>query len=328
MRLLYPIVGVAVLAAASAAWWAFPPEPTSVLRSCQSPLARVEQAAAPELGPRIERWRLLDARGDTVRALWRPAPPEVRAPWTLVLLGGAMTGDRAALLLPADLPAHVLAVDWPWSGPRRLSAWSFAREHLAIRSAVLRAPAALALAMEALSAEPRVAPSRIALLGASLGVPPALAALALTDSPKALVLIHGAADLEGLVRHALEGRVRPGALRAFLAAYVARLVHPLEPALHLERAVRVPTLIISAGADEWLHPSGVAMLETGIPAASIVRHGGGHVLPKQRELIAEISRDVMGWLDRLDSPHVASEPRAERILADDLGPHAAGHTRN
>lgn len=306
MKIRHLLIGaaavVAALAAAAAAWWLAPHDPIAELRARQSPLARVERSAAPDLGARIERWRLLDARGDTVRALWRPAPAETPAPWTLVLLGGARTGDRAVLLLPPDLPANVLAVDWPWSGPRRLSAGRFVREHLAIRSALLRTPAALALAVDALSGEPRVERARIALLGASLGVPPTLAALVLTDAPAALVLVHGAADVEGLVRHALAERVRPAALRALLAAYVARLVRPLEPALHFERAGRVPTLVVSAGADDWLHPAGVAQLESGIAGASIVRHGGGHVLPKQQEIIAEISSDVLVWLDNLDSP--------------------------
>src|SRR5437867_11711045 len=101
-------------------------DPGPVLERHHSPLARVWRSAAPGLGARVERWRLVTARGDTVRALWRSAPPGVPDPWTAVMLGGFQTGERAALLLPEGAPFHVLAVDWPLRGPRTLTPAEFA----------------------------------------------------------------------------------------------------------------------------------------------------------------------------------------------------------
>ena len=65
---------------------------------------------------------MVDERGDTFTGLWRAAVRGAGDPraeseatnqlWTVVLLGGFFSGDRAALLLPERLHAHVLAVDW------------------------------------------------------------------------------------------------------------------------------------------------------------------------------------------------------------------------
>lgn len=213
-------------------WWALPPDPVAVLQRHWSPLARVERVVAPEVGAPIERWRMITAAGDTVTGLWRAAPPGTPRPWTIVMLGGLQTGDRAVLLLPSQTAAHALAVDWPWSGRRTLSAWEIAERLAAIQDAVLRSPAVLAVGVEAVTRQSEVDPSRVAVLGASLGVPPAVAALRLPPAPHALVLIDGAADLEVLLRAALIRERVPGALAAPLAALGFRLIRPLEPSLH------------------------------------------------------------------------------------------------
>ncbi len=309
--LILPVL--TVLASGIGAWWIFPPDPGDVLRAERAPLARVERTTAPELGKGAETWRLIDARGDTVLARWQPAPRGTRNPWTVVMMAGVQTGERALLLLPRSMPANVLAVNWPWSGPRRLSPWDFVKEHLAIRSAVLRSPAALALGIEALGREPGVTRSRIALLGASIGVAPALAALELTDVPGAVVLVDGAADIECLMRHVLAGHVRPALARALLAAYGARLVFPLEPALHLDKAARIPTLVLSAVSDERLPAPAIDALLAGMPAANVVMHGGGHILPERPALIRELTNEIVRWLDGLGAGTSGRGPAPTRV---------------
>jgi hypothetical protein len=171
-------------------------DPVRGLERRARPVTAVLRDDAPDLGPRIERWRIVLAGGDTVRALWRRAPQNVVRPWTVVLMGGLHTGDRAALVLPDDTPAHALAVDWPWRGPRKMSVMRFVFSLPAIREALLRSPAAMASGLEAVARSAEVDTSRIVALGASLGAPVALAALRVSNDARALVLIDGGAGLD------------------------------------------------------------------------------------------------------------------------------------
>src|SRR5262245_38120168 len=184
--------------------WAGERDPAPILRRYSSPPVRLERRPAPTLGARVQRWLLISARGDSVNALWRPAPARAKNPWTVVLMGGFGTGDRAALLLPQDSLYNTLAVNWPWSGKRRLTPAEFTMKLPAIQQAVLRSPAVLALGVEAVIRTRGVDPSRIALVGASLGAYPALAALRITGAPDAVVLVDAGADLELLMREGLE----------------------------------------------------------------------------------------------------------------------------
>ncbi|MFI5370599.1 MAG: hypothetical protein ACHQ52_03500, partial [Candidatus Eisenbacteria bacterium] len=270
MLLIASSVGLLLTLAVATWWWAHPPDPATELRARDHPLARLERVAAPELGARVERWRMIAADGDTVSGLWRgPAPATTRnhpsatptgagaisasgqpaAPpsWVVVLLGGIGTDDRAALLIPDSLAVGVLAVSWPWKGSRRMGRWEFIARSPAIREAMLRAPAAMARGVAAARHE---APgARVALLGASLGAPPTIAALALTR-PDALVIVDGAADLRALLRSETSRALGGGKVAALLApaagALAARLVSSLEPERHGAEAHGIPTLVLDA----------------------------------------------------------------------------------
>ena len=303
-------VAALALAALAAAWWWWPPDPIRVLRAHAPALARVEREPAPLLGARVQHWRLISSAGDTATALWRGAPPGTAAPWTVVLLGGLHTGDRAVLLLPPDGPFNALAVDWPWHGPRRLTPWRFVLEAPAIRTAVLRSPGVLARGVEAAVRAPEVDEERIALLGASLGVPPALAALRLTRAPRALVLVDGAADLRALLETGLEREQIPAVLAAPLAALGSRLVRPLEPSLHVGAAARLPVLLINGEADEFLPRAAVRRLQQGLPHARVRWRPGPHLRPGRAQLIADLASEVVGWLETL--PRGARSPRPGR----------------
>src|SRR5207344_1836374 len=100
--------------------------------------------------------------------------------WVVVLLGGIGTDDRSALLVPDSLPVGVLAVSWPWKGSRQMSPHEFLLRVPAIRVALLETPGAIARGVEAAR---RACPgARVALIGASLGVPPTVAALPLANA--------------------------------------------------------------------------------------------------------------------------------------------------
>uniref|UniRef100_A0A832I5S7 Alpha/beta hydrolase n=1 Tax=Eiseniibacteriota bacterium TaxID=2212470 RepID=A0A832I5S7_UNCEI len=288
---------IALIALALAAWWLWPSDGVAELRARHAPLVRVLRAPRPDLGPGVERWVMVTARGDTVRGLWRPAPGAGR--WTAVLLGGIGTGDRAALLVPPGLGVSVLAIEWTWDGPRRLGALGLLANAGAIRDAALASPAALATGLEAAARAPGVDTARVALLGVSLGVPPALAALWLSSVPDAVALVHGAGDLAMPFARGLErAGVRPGLARAG-GALAARLLRPLEPWRNARAARGVPVLLVNSDADELLPRPSIARLHAALPHATVRWEDGAHIRPQQRDRIARLSARVLDWLERL-----------------------------
>ncbi len=286
-------------------WWTHPPDPTLSLLAHRGFTGAILREPAPELGERLERWRIVPTHGDTLRGLFRAASPEARAragsrPWAVVMLGGIGTGDRAALLLPESLAVDALAMDWPWRGERRMPWHAFLRRVPAMRHALMHSPAALAHGAEALRRER--APTRVALLGASLGSPIAVAALRLGPAD-ALVLVDGMADLESLLESELRRTLPHGWLDAVLAPPLAvlgaRWVHALEPSRHAEAAERVPTLLLDAEAEERYPGESVRALHRALPHAERRTHPGAHLRPENAAQVRAIIAQVDGWLAAL-----------------------------
>ncbi len=271
-------------------------DPVRGLERRARPVITVLRDDAPDLGPRVERWRIVLAGGDTVRALWRRAPDHVMRPWTVVLMGGLHTGDRAALVLPDDTPANALAVDWPWRGPRKMSVMRFVFSLPAIREALLCSPAAMASGLEAVARSGEVDTSRIVALGASMGAPVALAALRVSNDARALVLIDGGAGLDVLLR-AEAARYLPAWVAAWAGPLAAWLVRPLEPALHAPVARTLPTLLINARADERLPPGVIERLHAALPNAEVRWRESQHIRPDRSEMIREMTAGIVSWLD-------------------------------
>ncbi len=277
-------------------------DPHRAIARRASRVATVERASAPELGRRVERWRIVTAAGDTLSALWRGAPPGVSRAWTVVLLGGIGTDDRAALVVPAETPANVLAMRWPWRGPKRMGVARFLAAIPAIREALLRAPGVLAAGAEAAARAPEADAGRIALLGASLGSAPAIAAARLVPDSVAILVLDGGADLRHLLRHEL-GRQRVNARVAGPAArFAAWLVGPLEPRRHAEALRGHRVLFLNARRDERLPEGSAGRLHALFPGARVVWRDAPHVRPGQVEEIAGIAARAVEWLEEAPRP--------------------------
>jgi hypothetical protein len=289
-------------------WWSDQPDGVDVLRAYRSPMALVARSPLPVIGPRVERWTMVDERGDTFTGLWRAALPRAAhakaeseatgRPWTAVLLGGFYTGDRAALLLPETLHVHALAVDWPWNGPRKLSAIQFVSLLPAIRRAVLRSPAVLALGVDAVSRQPEVDATRIALIGASLGVPSTVAALELTSAPVACALVYGGADIETWMSHALTRHGRSDRVARMVACLAFAFVRPLEPALHSAAAAKLRMLILNARSDEFVPLAVAEALHRAFPQAAVRWKEGRHLAGRRGTVVDDLAAEVEAWLEK------------------------------
>jgi pimeloyl-ACP methyl ester carboxylesterase len=271
--------------------------PRGALVRRTQPVVHVLREPLPGLGLGVERWRIVLANGDTVRALWRRSTGSAETPWTVVLMGGLHTGDRAALILPEGTTAHVLAVDWPWTGPRRMSVVRFVVSLPAIREALLRTPGTLAAGLAAVRASGEVDRERVASLGASLGAPIAVAALSVGDRPAALVLIDAGGDLCTMLR-AEADRYAPGWIAAIAGPIAAWLVRPLEPEVHASAAAGLPTLLLGAQNDERL-PAGVReRMHALVPHAEARWREGPHIRPHQEATIEALTAEIAEWLER------------------------------
>jgi predicted alpha/beta hydrolase family esterase len=278
-------------------------------------MVSVARTLEPELGPHVERWMMVDERGDTFTGLWRGALPHKVAeaecgvadrPWTAVLLGGFRSGDRAALLLPETLHVHILAIDWPWKGPRNLNAVQFLSSLPAIRRAALRSPAALALGVDAVSRQPEVDATRIAIVGASLGVPITIASLELTSVPAACALIYGGADIKAWMSHALAHHGTPARLAALVARLAFTFVRPLEPALHKAAAAKLRLLIMNARNDQFVPPAVAEALHRAFPEALVRWKEGRHLGGGSSRMIDDLAAEIEVWLGSstcTETPH-------------------------
>src|SRR5262245_44476385 len=284
-------------------------DPAPELFKHYAPLAKVERRPAPSLGFRVQRWIMVSARGDTAYALWRGASPRMQRPWSAVLLGGFNTGDKAALLVPEDTTLNTLGVNWPWRGKRRMTPAEFAVALPAIQRACMRSPAVLALGAEAVARTPGVDPGRIVLVGASLGAAPALAALRLTGAPDALVLVDGGADIERMIQAALQNEGWMSAPAAVSAAGAYQWLWPLEPALNAPAAARIPVLLLNSSSDQRIPRESIQKLQAALPHATVRWRTGPHIEVNQKNVFAQLVRDVNAWL-RGTEPPAASRPRA------------------
>ncbi len=317
----------AALAGGSVAWWwTHPEDPSAELRAHAPRVARVLREPFGVRG--LERWRLVMESGDTLTGLWRPDPrgrpsgdsargSEGAAPiggaaaggdssrasvnaaptgWAAVMMGGLVTGRHTALLLPDDLPVAVLALEWPWHGPRRMSPLKLLAAAPDIRRAVLAAPGVFAAGIDALEWTGCGSRARIVSVGVSLGVPVAVAALRVGPRPAALVLVDGAADLAAMIARGLEREGTPAWLAAPLARLGARLIRPLEPSLHGDAGRGLRVLMINSRDDERLPRRAIERLHTAFPGAEVRWREGGHVRPSRRETLKAVAYEICAWL--------------------------------
>lgn len=284
-------------AAAGLIWWnQAPPE---------GPLIVTRVAVAPDSSPaltyRLDRVTLTTSSGRQVTcALRRPARPS--APHSrigVVLLGGIETGRRAATLVAPDFDGLVLSCDYPWGDPTRLSTLRFLLTLPAIRRDVLATPDALRVAADYLLSREEVDTSRLAAVGASLGVPPVSGWAARDRRAAAVALVMGGADLAEILEANLGGQVRWRVLRRPVAALLGWLLRPIDPGRTIGFVAPRPVLIIGAVGDERIPRRSTALLfdAAGEPR-TLQWVGGRHMLPRDTLLLRSITDSTLAWVTR------------------------------
>lgn len=225
-----------------------------------------------------------------LRAL-RPATRAGRLP-VMIVLGGHRTGRDAVELIGDVRERAVVALDYPYEGPRSVRGlWQTVAALPEIREALLDAPPALSLALDWLHRQPWVDRDRVAIVGVSLGVPFAAAAAARDSRFTALAVVHGAADNRRWLEANLSRRIEAGIFRESVATVLNWLAYG--PAYDTSRNIAAvsprPVLIVGAREDERVPAGATERLFEAAREPKALRFSGGlHVGPGRSDVIGEL----------------------------------------
>ncbi len=225
----------------------------------------------------------------------------------IVILGGSRTGRRAAELVPDAGPVVLAALDYPYGGSNKLRGISIAAALPRIRGALLDTPPALWLALDYLLQLPFIDPTRVELVGVSLGAPLVTVAGALDPRFRRVWAIHGGGRPDRMIDVSLAGEV-PDFLRPPLASFGGLLVAPLAPEGFAARIAPRPLILVNA-TDDLRIPRDcvVALYEAARAPKEQIWLAGGHVRPDATEQLRELVDLVSSRLgDELPASSVGS----------------------
>jgi hypothetical protein len=215
----------------------------------------------------------------------------------IVLQGGIGTGRRAVLTIDSTYAGVAISCDYPFRDPSRRSSLSFLAGLPRTRAELLSTPQALSLAADYLAQRPDVDTTRLAAVGASLGVPPVAAWAATDPRPRAVALVYFGADLGGILGINLRRRIGAGWLRALVGGALGLCLRPLEPSRTVAALAPRPLLVIGASDDERIPARFVRSLyDAAREPKRLVLFPGRHLHPTDAALIAGLTDSTLAWL--------------------------------
>ncbi len=134
------------------------------------------------------------------------APPPRGRP-LCVLLGGMETGRKALRFVPDTQGCLVVALSYPYAGPRKPKGLAVLGAAADIRAAVRDTPPAVQLALDWLLTLPDVDPTRVELVGVSLGAPFVCIAGALDPRFGRVFALHGGGDVPAMLDAGLRRKI-------------------------------------------------------------------------------------------------------------------------
>lgn len=258
--------------------------------------------------------RLRDRRG-VVHEGWLRLVPAPVTGWPryqpVIVMGGIGTGRRAAQVVPCPPGFAILAVDYPYDGPRAPTRDEVLRHLPEIHRAAHDAPGGVGAAIDYLRARRDMSRDGALVLGASFGVPFVVRGLA--DLPRArdaggrdlgpagvraVALLFGGAELPSMVRYRM--REAPAWERETAAAGVALFFSDLEPGRHVARIAPRPLLLVNGNRDEFVsvHAAEALWAAAGEPKHRIWLDSR-HLQPDAESLLRDLVSRTLAWLATL-----------------------------
>ncbi len=211
----------------------------------------------------------------------------------LVMLGGHRTGKDAVDLVDDTGDVAYVALDYPYDGSRSLrGVWQYSKAIPDFQRAFLDTPPSLSVVIDWLLNQEWVDPSRIELLGISLGVPFAAVAGALDERYRRVWLVHGGADNMSWVMHASRNTIGNENIRRMAAASLLFLVYgrSFDTERWIQEIRPRPLIVIAARDDERVPVIAqrpfVDAAENGI--AELIWTTGLHVDPGRPDVLQEL----------------------------------------
>lgn len=274
--------------------------------------------APPAGGGTLRLVRLRDPRG-TVHEAWLRLPPPAAPAGApagplvpVVIVGGIGTGRAAATLVPCPPGYALLALDYPYRGPRAPTRDELIAAVPEIHRAAHATPRGVAATIHWLRGRPDMDRRGALVVGASFGVPFVLRGIARLPRDRApggedqgpagvraVCLLYGGADLPNLVRYRM--RDRPGWEREAAAWGLALLFSDLEPARWIGRVAPRPVLFINGARDELVGEANARLLhaKAGEPKA-VVWIDSEHMRPEADDLLVELVERARRWFEEVD----------------------------
>lgn len=230
----------------------------------------------------------------------------------LAVFGGFQEAGKVLDLIDPPEPVVLASFDYPFEGERRFRFPSGLKLLPRMKGTIVDTLRGVPLALRVLAAHRRVDPTRITLLGASVGAPFALVGASESEFARGLVLIHGFGQvpetIEAQLRHFWfrEGSSVPG----FLAGPISWLLSrgawiylgedsPENRALNLKPEQKI--FVVDASDDSFIPaPAREAqwLALKNSPAGSVDRLilPGDHLQPGAQDLIRTIMARVVEWM--------------------------------
>jgi hypothetical protein len=222
-------------------------------------------------------------------------PPDGGTRLPAYLIAAGVETGRRAVTFPDVRDAVLLACDYPLNVPTRLEPSFFWRGLPELRRALIDSPATLLLAIDYLAGRPDVDPRRIAVVGASFGVPSATVAAALDGRVRAVALLYGGGDLPLLFAHNFD--LGSKAADRLGRALVWILTRPVEPTRYAGAISPRPALVVSSPSDPFIPRASAAALHAALREPKEIRwipldHFAAF---HERDLLAELTRLTAEW---------------------------------
>lgn len=211
-----------------------------------------------------------------------------------LVLGGHRTGEDAVDLF-GEVSGHaIVGIDYSYEGPEKARGFiEVARTIPLARKAILDTIPAVSLVVDWLHEQDWVDPSRVFIIGASLGAPFAVSAAARDERIRGAVIVHGAADNHVWLEVQIARRVDAEILHYPLATVLFWLAHgqSLNSSENIAAVSPRPVLIIGARDDERTPASQVQLLYDAAGDPKRLRWTDGrHVQPNRQEIVEELLR--------------------------------------
>ena len=293
-RLLVPALAIVAVAAALGAYRSYDYRPRFARAAGE--LVGVRDSTGigtAKDGKRLTEVTLIGDTGARVRA--EGTRSGERRP-AAILLGGYKTG-RKAVDIPASTGTLVLlSIEYPYEGPERPRGLDWLRHFGDMRRAILDTPPAILLAAQFLYSREDVDPSRVTVIGVSLGVPFSVAAAATDKRIAGAALLHGGGDIAKMSEYAFADRGPAWLMRA-LSRGLAWVVAPLEPTRYAGDIAPRPALMVNADGDEFIPRSSVLELYDALRQPKrIVWIPSAHVATSDEEVVEQLMSITLEWM--------------------------------